>query len=138
MINQGLQDDRIRYDVVDINRAIVDALLAQPAESFRTRFGKYGRPPAPKIRIADTVSVSIWEAAGSRLFGTSPVAGVSPGSRNVTIPDQLIGADGGVSVPFAGRVPVAGRSTVDVQHEIEQRLAAKAIEPQVILTIIKA
>ena len=79
MINQGLQDDRIRYDVVDINRAIVDALLAQPAESFRTRFGKYGRPPAPKIGIGDTVSVSIWEAAGSGLFGTSPVAGVSPG-----------------------------------------------------------
>ena len=78
-INQGLQDDRIRYDVVDINRAIVDALLAQPAESFRTRFGKYGRPPAPKIGIGDTVSVSIWEAAGSGLFGTSPVAGVSPG-----------------------------------------------------------
>ena len=76
------------------------------------------------------VSVLIWEAAGGGLFGTSPIAGVSPGSRNVTIPDQLVGADGGVSVPFAGRVPVAGRSTVDVQHEIEQRLAAKAIEPR--------
>jgi polysaccharide export outer membrane protein len=129
VINQRLQDNRIRYDVVDVSSGVLDALSAQAAESFRTRFGKYGRPPAPKIGIGDTVSVSIWEAAGGRLFGTSPVAGVSPGSRNVTIPDQVVGADGGVSVPFAGRVPVAGRSTVDVQHEIEQRLAQKAIEP---------
>jgi polysaccharide export outer membrane protein len=41
-------------------------------------------------------------------------------------------------VPFAGRVTVAARSTVDLQHEIEQRLAQKAIEPQVIVTITKS
>src|SRR6516165_4113117 len=64
--------------------------------------------------------------------------GVSPGSRSVAIPEQVVGADGGVSVPFAGRIPVAGRSTVDVQRGIEQRLAEKAIEPQVIVTITKS
>ena len=41
-------------------------------------------------------------------------------------------------MPFAGRVPVAGRTTVEVQHEIERRLAEKAIEPQVIVTIAKS
>ena len=138
VIDQGFQEERIRYDVVDVNRAVVDALAAQPAESFRTRFGRYGKPPPPKIGIGDTISISIWEAAGGGLFGTSAVAGVSPGSRNVTIPDQVVGADGGVSVPFAGRIPVAGRSIVDVQHELERRLAEKAIEPQVIVTIPKS
>ena len=138
VIDQGFQEERIRYDVVDVNRAVVDALLAQPAESFRTRFGKYGKPPPPKIGIGDAISISIWEAAGGGLFGASAVAGVSAGSRNVAIPDQVVGADGGVSVPFAGRIPVAGRSTVDVQREIEQRLAQKAIEPQVIVTITKS
>jgi polysaccharide export outer membrane protein len=138
VIDQGLQEDRIRYDVVDINRGVVDALLAQPVESFRTRFGKYGKPPPPKIGIGDAISVSIWEAAGGGLFGTSPITGVSAGSHSVTIPDQVVGADGGVSVPFAGRIPVAGRSTVDVQREIEKRLAEKAIEPQVIVTITKS
>jgi polysaccharide export outer membrane protein len=127
VINQGLQDDRIRYDVVDVSSGVVDALLAQPAESFRTRFGKYYRPPPPEIGIADTVSVSIWEAPGGRLFRAAPIARVSTGSRSVTIPEQVVGADGGISVPFAGRVPVAGRSIVDVQHEIKQRLAQKAI-----------
>jgi len=138
VIDQGLQDNRIRYDVVDINRGVVDALLAQPAESFRTRFGKYSRPTPPRIGIGDTISITIWEAAGGGLFGTSPIAGVSPGSRSVAIPEQVVGADGGVSVPFAGRIPVADRSTVDVQRGIEQRLAEKAIEPQVIVTITKS
>ena len=138
VVDQGVQDSQIRYDVVDVNANVVSTLLAQPAESFYRRFGKSGKPPAPTIGIGDTVSVSIWEAAGGGLFGVSPTDHVSAGSRNVTIPEQVVGRAGGISVPFAGRVPVAGRSTVDVQHEIEHRLAEKAIEPQVIVTIAKS
>src|SRR5581483_10617374 len=60
------------------------------------------------------------------------------GSRSVTIPEQVVGRDGSISVPFAGRIPVAGKLPVQVQHEIEKRLADKAIEPQVIVTISKS
>jgi polysaccharide export outer membrane protein len=138
VIDRGVQENQIRYDVVDVDSAVVAVLLGQPADSFRTRFGKYGKPEAPKIGIGDTLSVSIWEAAGGGLFGTSATGQVSAGSRNVTIPEQVVGRDGGISVPFAGRVPVAGRTTVEVQREIERRLAEKAIEPQVIVTIAKS
>jgi polysaccharide export outer membrane protein len=138
VIDRGVQENQIRYDVVDVDPGVVATLLAQPAESFRTRFGKYGLPAAPKIGIGDTLSVSIWEAAGGGLFGTSPTDHVSAGSRNVMIPEQVVARDGGISVPFAGRVPVAGRTAVEVQHEIERRLAEKAIEPQVIVTIVKS
>ena len=138
VIDRGVQENQIRYDVVDVDPGVVAILLAQPAESFRTRFGKYGLPAAPKIGIGDTLSVSIWEAAGGGLFGASPTEHVSAGSRNVMIPEQIVARDGGISVPFAGRVPVAGRTTVDVQREIERRLAEKAIEPQVIVTIVKS
>jgi len=80
------------------------------------------------------VSVLIWEAAGGGLFGTSPIAGVSPGSRNVTIPDQLIGADGGVSVPFAGRVRVVSRpSTCKRSSSVWQQRQSS----RVIVTITK-
>jgi polysaccharide biosynthesis/export protein len=138
VIDQGVQENQVRYDVVDVNANVVAALLAQPAESFNRRFGKNGKPPPPTIGIGDTVSVSIWEAAGGGLFGASPTDHVSAGSRNVTIPEQVVARDGAISVPFAGRVPVAGRSTVEVQRTIEQRLAEKAIEPQVIVTIMKS
>ena len=138
VIDQRVQENQVRYDVVDVNANVVAALLAQPAESFHRRFGKNGKPPPPKIGIGDTVSVSIWEAAGGGLFGASPTDHVSAGSRNVTIPEQVVARDGAISVPFAGRVPVAGRSAVEVQRTIEQRLAEKAIEPQVIVTTTKS
>jgi polysaccharide export outer membrane protein len=138
VIDQGVQDSQIRYDVVDVNSNVVATLLAQPGESFRRRFARNGKPPPPMIGIGDTVSVSIWEAAGGGLFGASPTDHVSAGSRNVTIPEQVVARDGAISVPFAGRVPVAGKSTVEVQRTIEQRLAEKAIEPQVIVTIAKS
>ncbi|TMJ62055.1 MAG: polysaccharide export protein, partial [Alphaproteobacteria bacterium] len=75
-------------------------------------------------------------AAGGGLFGTSPT--VSGGSRNVTIPEQFVGQDGAISVPFADRVPAAGRLPVEVQKTIERRLAEKAIEPQVIVTMTRS
>jgi polysaccharide export outer membrane protein len=116
----------------------VTALLAVPHESFQARFKKYGKPPQPRIGVGDAVVVSIWEAAGGGLFGPSATEHVSAGSRNITIPEQLVGQDGGISIPFAGRVPAAGRLPVEVQREIERRLQEKAIEPQVILTVTRS
>jgi polysaccharide export outer membrane protein len=82
VVEQGIQDNQIRYAVVDVNANVVSVVLARPAESFDRRFGKYGRSPAPKIGVGDTVTVTIWEAAGGGLFGTSATIGVSPGARS--------------------------------------------------------
>ena len=136
--HQEIKDNQVRFDLVDIDDNVVAALLASQAESFHTRFKKYGKPPQPRIGVGDSLVVSIWEAAGGGLFGTSPTDHVSAGSRSVTIPEQLVGQDGGISVPFAERVPAAGRLPVEVQKTIEQRLAEKAIEPQVIVTITRS
>jgi polysaccharide biosynthesis/export protein len=138
VVDQAVKEAQTRYDVVDVNDKVVSTLLAQPAESIRTRFQTYGKPPAPKIGIGDTVSVTIWEAAAGGLFGSSPTTGVSPGSRSVTIPEQVVARDGSITVPFADRIPVAGKTTVEVQRTIEERLAEKAIEPQAIVIITKS
>ena len=138
VMDQAVKDQQARYDLVDVNDKVVSTLLAQPAESFRARFQKYGKPPGPTIGIGDTITVTIWEAAGGGLFGSSPTTGVSPGSRSVTIPEQVVARDGSISVPFADRIPVAGRSPLEVQRIIEQRLAEKAIEPQAIVIINKS
>ncbi len=102
VVDRGVQENQIRYDVVDVDSGVVAALLAQPADSFRTRFGKYGKPEAPRIGIGDTLSVSIWEAAGGGLFGTSPTEHVSAGSRSVTIPEQVVARDGGITCRLPG------------------------------------
>lgn len=127
------------FDLVDIDNHVVTALLSRPATSFHNRFLSYGKPPAPTIGIGDTVSVSIWEAAGGGLFGapaTAGAPGAAAGGAQATIPSQVVGPDGAISVPFAGRVRVAGHTPLQVQDEIQQRLAQKAIEPQAIVTVI--
>jgi polysaccharide biosynthesis/export protein len=135
---QEVQDNQTRFDLVDIDDNVVAVVLAEPHETFHARFKKYGLPAQPKIGIGDGIVVSIWEAAGGGLFGASPTDHVSAGSRSVTIPEQIVGRDGGISVPFADRVPVAGRLPLEVQRTIEERLAEKAIEPQVIVTVTRS
>jgi polysaccharide biosynthesis/export protein len=135
---QEFEDKQLRFALVDIDDNVVTVQTAAPPESFSARFKKFGRSPQPKIGVGDTVVVSIWEAAGGGLFGASPTEGVSPGSRNVTIPEQVVGRDGTITVPFAGQIPVAGRTPFEVQRTIEQRLGAKAIEPQAIVTVAKS
>src|SRR5436305_11698391 len=122
--HQEIKDSEVRFDLVDIDDNVVAALLASRGENFHTRFKKYGRPPQPRIGVGDSVVVSIWEAAGGGLFGASATDHVSAGSRSVTIPEQLVGHDGAISVPFADRVPIAARLPLDVHQTIERRLAA--------------
>jgi polysaccharide export outer membrane protein len=135
VVDQSVNDDQACFDIVDVDDNFVSTLLARPGESFRTRFRKYAKSPDPKIRIGDTITVTIWQAAAGGLFGSAVTAGVSPGSRSVTIPEQMVARDGAISAPFADRIPVAGKSPLEVQHTIEQRLADKLIEPQVIVAI---
>jgi polysaccharide export outer membrane protein len=55
-----------------------------------------------------------------------------PGTR---LPDQPVGPDGAVSIPYAGRIAVAGRTPQAVQQTIEHALADKALDPQVLVVV---
>lgn len=135
VVKQEVGRHRRRFDLVDIDRHVVGVLSAQPKASFYERFGNEGKPPPAPIGIGDAVAVTIWEAAPGGLFAAAnPAAG---GAQGIRIPVQTVGPDGGISVPYAGRVPAAGRLPVEVQQEIERRLSGKAIEPQVIVTVAK-
>jgi len=138
VISQQTDDKQSRFMVIDINNRVVDNLLAAPRASLRARFPHRNAPPDPRIGIGDSVVVTIWEAAGGGLFASTASDQIVPGSRSVTLPEQVVGRDGAISVPFGGRIPVAGRVPVEVQHAIEQRLAGKAIDPQVIVTVSKS
>ena len=135
LLGQAVEDNRARFDIVDVDSSVIAALLAQPSESLAARFKKYGRPPNPKIGIGDAVSVTIWEAAAGGLFAGAKAGEAATGATSVTIPAQLVGQDGAISVPYGGRIPVAGRTPPEVQEIVEQRLADKAIEPQAIVTL---
>jgi polysaccharide export outer membrane protein len=138
--DQAKQEGGPPFQLIDIDQSVIEALRSQPAATFHTRFGDTGLPPEPRLSVGDTIGVTIWEAGGGTLFSspaaapTSTAAPTASGSRPVTIPDQVVPRDGSISVPFAGRIKVAGKTILQVQQEIENRLAGKAAEPQVIVT----
>ena len=63
-------------------------------------------------------------------------AGVRPGNF-VTFPSQLVDRSGQITVPFAGDVQAAGRSLTAIQKDIEAKLQNRAIEPQVIVSLLE-
>jgi polysaccharide export outer membrane protein len=49
-----------------------------------------------------------------------------------------VAPDGAIVVPFAGQVPAAGRTPVEVQQTIEALLASKALQPQALVIVKKS
>jgi polysaccharide export outer membrane protein len=128
-----------RYELVDIVPGVPDVLRQRRPDNTLTNFGDYRPSVEPHIGIGDTVSVTIWEASAGGLFSAPVVSDrFTTGSKSATIPDQVVGRDGSISVPYAGRVRVAGKTTQAVQLVVEEALQGKAIQPQVLINDTKA
>jgi polysaccharide export outer membrane protein len=128
-----------RYELVDIDSSVIEALRQSGAESFQAHFGDYRPSVEPRIGIGDSVLVNIWEAGPGGLFASALASGsFSPGSQATVIPEQVVGRDGAISVPFGGRIEVAGRTAREVQTLVEHALAGKAIQPQALVNVTRA
>jgi len=126
-----------RIEVVDVTDAVARRLLASHhAMSFAEGLGD---KPAPEERVGagDSVQVTLWEAPPATLFG-APVAatpGMPSTSQAIGLPEQAVGLDGTIAVPFAGRVQAAGRTTREIGDDITRRLSAKANHPEAVVRI---
>ena len=69
---------------------------------------------------------------------SAETAAAAGGRQGATIPDQPVAADGAISVPYAGRIRAAGRTSAEVQQTIEALLADKALEPQALVIVRKS
>ena len=125
-----------RYLVADLTPGTVAVLKHVPNPSF-ARFGSHEGAPSPAIGLGDSVSVTVWEAASGGLFSSAAVNGVTAGSHSAAIPEQAVGRDGAITIPYAGRVRVVGLTPAQVEKTIVARLVGKAIEPQALVTVSK-
>ena len=100
----------------------VPAISGYDSFSGASAFGGQGKPGAAEgdtsQRLAALVNVAVQNG--------------QPGTR---IPDQQVGPDGAISIPYAGRVEVAGQTPVEVQHTIETLLGPKALDPQALVFV---
>jgi polysaccharide biosynthesis/export protein len=123
------------FALIEIDDFTADVLARRAAPGLRGYFGDHRPPAIQPIGVGDVLQITIWEAAAGGLFSAPVVDRVSPGSRSAAIPDQVVGRDGSVTVPYAGRIQVSGRTQQQVEAAIIERLKGKAIEPQVLVTV---
>jgi len=93
-----------------------------------------------RIGAGDSIEISVWEAPPASLFGgvtQDPRTGGASGARATVLPEQMIGIDGMVNVPFAGRILAAGRTPAEVEGDIVQRLGRMAHQPQALVRVTR-
>ena len=116
----------------------MSALRAQADASF-TSLSDYQPASAPVIGIGDTIRVTIWEAAPGNLFTTVANSPSNIGSAGgTTIPDQVVPRTGTITVPFAGDIKVLGKASGEVEKAIVTQLRSKAVDPQVLVNVVKS
>lgn len=127
--------------VVEVSDGVARRILAaQQHTRFSDLLGS-GKTVAPGYVVGpgDVLEVSVWEAPPATLFGTTvmdPRAGAAT-TRVTTFPEQMVAANGAINVPFAGEVPVAGKSPQQIEAEVAKRLAGKANQPQVLVRVTR-
>lgn len=126
-----------RFALVDVDARITGIMERWSATSLQGTFGQQRAVATRAIGVGDFVQVVIWEAAAGGLFSAPVTDRVGAGSRTASIPEQAVGPDGAITVPYAGRVRVAGRTPDEVEGEIVRALTGKAIEPQALVTVTK-
>jgi polysaccharide export outer membrane protein len=130
----------VPYTLVNVDDRVAALLSRYSGPSLAGTFKTNAYAANNQLHPGDSIAITVYESGGSTLFGSavpSPDAraGAVPAGAT-TIPPQTIEADGGIIVPFVGRVQVVGRTPNQVARDIEGQLKGKAVDPQVIITLV--
>ena len=125
--------DSLPYALVNLTPETMSVLTRRPL-GFAGVFTDRRPPDQIKFGIGDVVSITIFEAAAGGLFIPSE-AGVRPGNF-VQLPNQAVDERGDITVPYAGAIRALGRTAAEIQTSIVNALKNRAIEPQVVVSLV--
>jgi polysaccharide export outer membrane protein len=134
--NSGRDSD---FVLVDLTPAVLQQFGQFKRPSLAESFGNMPPAPVRTVERGDVVSVTIWDAGGG-LFspqGSVPAAnGAVIGTQQTVVPNQVVDPNGMITVPFAGQIKAAGKTTVATQKAIIAALAHQALQPQALVTVV--
>ena len=125
--------------LIDVNEEVTQRLTAQRSRHLFSEVLSSGPDQLQPIGAGDFLAVTIWEATPATLFGSAQInpTGMSIPSLPTTLPEQPVDGEGCITVPFAGRIPAAGKTLPEIAAEIKQRLAKKANQPEVLVLLTR-
>jgi polysaccharide export outer membrane protein len=126
---------RVGFALVYLNAETQSRLVSADVPPRFSTALTHAAPRAVLVGVGDVLSITVFESGSGGLF--IPLeAGVRAGNF-VQIPSQQVEQSGTIEVPYAGSVPAAGRTLTAIQNDIEQRLAGRALEPKVVVSIVE-
>ena len=123
--------------IITVNNEVAKRLGSQKKPPTLAEVFKETGKPSYSIGPGDSITVTIWEAAPAILFRTGaldPNLGAQAGAGE-KLPPQMVMEDGAITIPFVGRVKVAGRTLGKIQDEIASKLSGLANNPQVMVSV---
>lgn len=127
------EPDSLPYALVNLTPETMSALTRR-LQGFAGVFTDRRPPEQIKFGVGDVVTITIFEAAAGGLFIPAE-AGVRPGNF-VQLPNQAVDERGDITVPYAGAVRALGRTAAEIQTSIVNALKNRAIEPQVVVSLV--
>ena len=120
-------DYQFTYGLIDLDAISVTALDDFDYSPLRETFGLGSAAGGLRIGVGDVLNITIFEAGPDGLFSTTE-------RKQVALP-LTVQDNGLISVPYAGTVRAAGRTTEQIRGSILAVLRERAVEPDVIVNI---
>ncbi len=121
------EENQRPYLLVDLSHETANAINALEEPPFSSRFAAHTPAQTQVIGVGDTLSIVLFEAGQGGLFSSDSGARVQFSTT--------VGANGMISIPYAGEVRARGRTTEALEKAIIAGLDGKAIQPQALVTI---
>lgn len=133
------EENSLGFQIVDIDGTVVKdvetrAVLADAAQPTLSSLIAIGRNDV--VGPGDILAIGIYEV-GVSLFGanTDIGAGADPAARGSAFPNVVVDREGAVTLPYVGRLEVAGHTPAEIQRMIVTGLRGKSQSPQALVSV---
>lgn len=130
-------------ELIDMSPTVTQRLQASDKKQLFSEVFATSATQSYVAKPGDVLEISIWEASPALLFSAGPsitaISGISSNttSRNSTIPEQMVNAQGMINMPFAGPLMVSGKTTTEIEKIITDAIKGKANYPQVMVRMTR-
>ena len=132
----GKTGTSLQYALVDLSPSVVNQVPNYTVGSLSASLGmRAGSPGTVTVGVGDLVDVTVFESSDGGLFIPT---GNTTDCHCVKMPTQTVATSGVITIPYAdGDIHAAGMTVPQLEKTIADKLAKRAIEPQVIASVTR-
>jgi polysaccharide export outer membrane protein len=137
-IERQWDDAYAGFVIINIDETVVEAVSQNRRQEYAGNFISHAPAADLRIAVGNVLQISVIEV-GSGIFGQSNNAATlgseTSTAQTTTLQPITVDQEGFINIPFAGRIHADGRTPRQLGVEIERLLAAKALQPQVQVSV---